>query len=448
MQVTFVRSSTVLVEVGGFKLLMDPWLTEGEYYGSWHHYPPIDFPLSVLSDVSAIFISHIHPDHFSKETLSALPKHIPVYVHGYAEKFLKANIERLGFKVYEIPHGERVALTDECHLTVLAADDCDPVLCGRFMGCDLRSTSAGSMQIDSVCIVDDGNQSVVNVNDCPFELAQHAWRKVKDRYPHPDLLMVGYSGAGPYPQCFATFSDDEKTQKAKAKQAAFLKQAEQFIDLVRPRYFLPFAGTYVLGGKLARLNRFRGVPTIDEASMLLENSEAARRSGSKCIRLNPFASFDLRTTEVSAEYQPADEHERERYLTTVLESRRFDYEADPLPTIDELRSLVQIAHARLVEKASTLGYRGAGRAYVPLIEGEAARISFAPSSLDFVPMDTIDHDDHFVSFGVDPRLLVRLLKGPRFAHWNNAEIGSHITYRRFPDEYDRALYHLMNYLHQ
>ena len=29
---------------------------------------------------------------------------------------------------------------------------------------------------------------------------------------------------------------------------------------------------------------------------------------------------------------------------------------------------------------------------------------------------------------LDPRLLKRILMGPKYAHWNNAEIGSHLKF--------------------
>src|SRR3979409_1630689 len=36
----------------------------------------------------------------------------------------------------------------------------------------------------------------------------------------------------------------------------------------------------------------------------------------------------------------------------------------------------------------------------------------------------------YVSYQLDPRLLQNILRGPRYAHWNNAEIGSHIFFER------------------
>ena len=40
--------------------------------------------------------------------------------------------------------------------------------------------------------------------------------------------------------------------------------------------------------------------------------------------------------------------------------------------------------------------------------------------------------EHYIGRVTDLRLLRRLLSGSRFAHWNNAEIGSHTRYNRRP----------------
>ena len=41
MKITHLQSSTQIIHLGELKVLTDPWLTEGEYYGSWYHYPPL-----------------------------------------------------------------------------------------------------------------------------------------------------------------------------------------------------------------------------------------------------------------------------------------------------------------------------------------------------------------------------------------------------------------------
>ena len=53
----------------------------------------------------------------------------------------------------------------------------------------------------------------------------------------------------------------------------------------------------------------------------------------------------------------------------------------------------------------------------------------------------------YVLYETDIRLLKRLLMGPKFAHWNNAEIGSHLKFFRKPNVFERDIYNSMCYFH-
>lgn len=91
MIVKLFRSATVGLISDDFKILMDPWLVDGEYFGSWSHFPKynINENLDEINSYNAIYISHIHPDHCSDKTLKLIDKKIPIYIHSFHAKFLK-----------------------------------------------------------------------------------------------------------------------------------------------------------------------------------------------------------------------------------------------------------------------------------------------------------------------------------------------------------------------
>jgi len=37
VRVTYFGQACTLIEVGGRRILTDPWLTEGAYFGTWFH---------------------------------------------------------------------------------------------------------------------------------------------------------------------------------------------------------------------------------------------------------------------------------------------------------------------------------------------------------------------------------------------------------------------------
>ena len=224
MKLKLYRSATVGIDFDGFKILTDPWLTDGEHLGSWSHYPYYDLKsnLSEINSYNIIYISHIHPDHCSVNTLKMIRKDIPFYIHSFHKKFLKRKLENLGFSVFELENGKRHHLTDKVKLNIYAADNCNPELCYSFNGCADFTAKEGSQQVDTLSIIEDNKNVILNVNDCPFELAKSALKDINNQYNKIDVLLTGYCGAGPYPQCFDNLSLNEKKLLLKKKKNNFL----------------------------------------------------------------------------------------------------------------------------------------------------------------------------------------------------------------------------------
>ncbi|WP_102108574.1 MBL fold metallo-hydrolase [Oceaniglobus roseus] len=438
MKITHLQSSSELIEAGGVRILTDPWLVQGEYYGSWYHYPPLPMDVDSL-DYDAIYVSHIHPDHLSRKTFQRLDRRKPVLIHRFEEKFLKRNIEAMGFTVVELDHGVPHDLGGGASIEIYAADNCDPELCAKFIGCAPVESAFRFTQIDSLAVITDGTHTVLNTNDCPFDLSRTVIERVKRRHPVIDLMLVGYAGAGPYPQCF-TFADDAGRRAAAArKEAQFIAQAVRYVDAVQPRAFMPFAGTYVLGGRLGPLNGTRGVPSLAEA---LARIEAGISVESRGFLLPAGESFDFGSEEVSAAYR---EPAAEEVAAFVASTAGAPYDYDDVEDVGDaaLFDALSAAHPRFAAKARDIGFDSPTRIVVRDGNGFAAAFDAVngPEPVEAMP------EAGFVEITVDRRLLQQLLKGPRFAHWNNAEIGSHLHYRRVPDTFERGLYYCLSALH-
>ena len=75
---------------------MDPWLNDGVFEGSWCHYPPLKTKQSDLTDIDAIYLSHIHPDHYDERYFN-YPKDIPIYILKSKYNFLFKNLVKKGY---------------------------------------------------------------------------------------------------------------------------------------------------------------------------------------------------------------------------------------------------------------------------------------------------------------------------------------------------------------
>ena len=106
--------------------------------------------------------------------------------------------------------------------------------------------------------------------------------------------------------------------------------------------------------------------------------------------------------------------------------------------------MIQAASARFRQKADEIGFRSDTKIVV-----QSDNFAFQLSTGSSGEKITVDASikEPYVRIKVDHNLLHRLLRGPRFAHWNNAEIGSHLRYVRKPNQYERGLYHCMCFFH-
>lgn len=453
MKLQHLKSSSVVVESDGTRVLCDPWLLDGAFYGSWAHYPPLDFEPEDYADVDYIYVSHIHPDHFHHETMERLDTSVPVIIHDYQTNFLKGNLERLGFDVMEFPHNERMHLGGDLYLNVLAADNCDPEVCGSYYGCgwwmesETDRTTDGSTQIDSMGVFDDGENVLVNANDCRWPLSHQACEEVNRQYGDIDMLLMQFSAANFYPQCMMDYTPEERKEAAEEVIQEMYEDAEAFINVLEPRYYMPFAGTYTLSGSLAELNQYVGMAERSVAREHFSTSDNVEPDDAECILLNSEERFDLSTGTQSAPYTPVDPAEKQRYIDEVLSERTFDYETDEMPTNEDLEPLIATAYEHMDQKRRQVDFESDTTVLLDLVGDRVARVSMNGSGYDLISSKEARDVEKYVRMKIDPRLLHRILRGPQYAHFNNAQIGSHIGFAKEPDVYERPLYYCMSFFH-
>lgn len=448
MKIQHIYSATVIIESKGVKVLCDPWLVDGIYYGSWYQYPKVEHDWNLINSVDFIYVSHIHPDHLCKETFERIDKNIPVLIHKYDSRFLYNVISRWGFNVIELNHNEPYYLGNDMEITILAADNCDPEVCAKHFGCAVMESKYGSTQIDSLAIIADDEHAILNVNDCPYELAEAAVKRALKRY-NIDFLLVGYAGAGPYPQCF---NMDEETMEDESIKKMFktMNRGVKFLDLVKPRYYMPFAGTYVLGGRLATKNDYLGIPELHEATAYFDDMTGLTPKPASVL-LNPYESFDLSSGKPTNPYTPVDKKDKSQYIES-LSKNKMDYELLPLPEVDEIWEKVYRAYQNMEKKRKQIGFESDTVVVIdvhdPYGDRDGAIVVYMNGNgVVHASKEWRKHYKKFVRYSLDTRLLNQILSGPKYAHWNNAEIGSHIEFEREPNVFERGLHHSMNFFH-
>lgn len=438
MRLTYIYNACVLIEHEGTKVLCDPWLKDGIYYGSWFKYPPIKVSAKDFFDIDYLYISHIHPDHLDVETLKEFPKEIPILICNYAHKFLFQVLKKLGFKkVFELSQTIPFELSPDFKIEVIAADFCNPRLFQKhFASAPLTQKLEESEQIDSLAIFSTPQETLLNLNGTPYVIAHKSLKYIQKNYPSIDCLLVGYSGSGPYPHVNVA----EKGLKASLKKKQFLNQAIAFIKALNPDTFMPFTGQYVLGGSLHVLNKDRGVPEIEELPELFDFYIKKHDLASKMFLLDSMEHFDFETKKCSKSFTLPDSNARGKYIKEKLSMKKLHYENDSFD-LEELKKSAFKAYDHLIEYQKKWNFSPKQNLYIDYGQKEFFCLPYDSSKLVL----TSKLIEPFVKIKLDPRLLSRILH--KKAHWNNAEIGSHLTFDRKPDFYDRGLYFMLSFFH-
>lgn len=223
MQVTYLGHAAILVEAGGARILMDPWLTDPTYHGTWWHFPPLELGVRDLARIDYLYVSHEHPDHFDPPTLAQLDKNIHVVIANYPRKRFRDRIAALGFRrITELPYHHDFS--------------CD----GN--GMKLHLIAPDRPWDDSAILLRDGTTTVLNVNDCHLDEA--TLRRLGEEHAI-DLAFLTFTGASQYPGCF-DFPLSSKIERALYSKRSHLEEFVNWARLLRTKRAVPAAGNHAL----------------------------------------------------------------------------------------------------------------------------------------------------------------------------------------------------------
>ncbi|WP_050184099.1 MBL fold metallo-hydrolase [Domibacillus robiginosus] len=108
MTIHHIRNATEVVEYAGKKFLIDPMLAAKGTYEPFPNAlrndpnPLVDLPTSIdsiIKDVDAILLTHLHYDHFDDAAKTVLPKDIKIFVQSEADA---KEVKKSGFQDVEV----------------------------------------------------------------------------------------------------------------------------------------------------------------------------------------------------------------------------------------------------------------------------------------------------------------------------------------------------------
>ena len=400
----------------GTKVLCDPWLKNGVFEGSWYHYPPIKTKTEDVLNVDAIYVSHLHSDHFDMRTFNKFKKTTPIIILDREPNFLLRILKKLGFKnIFKIKNNKKIKFK-EFEITMY-----EPWEKHNF-----EESELGNL-IDSSIILKDINTKKVAINFNDNIPSVSGARKIKKIFKNIDLALVNYNAAGPYPSCFKNLNKRKKINECKRIIDRNLNHTLKIVNQLKPKLIMPFAGSYVLAGKHSNKNSYLGSTTPLHCVKFLKQKISFE---SKVFCLNEGHSVNIISSKLSKNYQSLKTSKKRSYIRKISKVR-YQYELDKKPELNKLKEDIDLAKRRLVDRIRKLGIKVNSSIFINLGK-EKIEVLKGKKNLK-------------LECELDLKLLRRILN--RKSHWNNAEVGAHVAFKRIPNKADMDAHTCMSFFH-
>ena len=428
MKLTNFGGATAILELGGKRILFDPWLDDGIYHGAWYHYPPLKAGIKDLGHLDYVYISHIHEDHCSAGTIKHINQDAEIIIIDREPNLVLRFLNSNGFKfkaVHCIPPQTPREIVPGLVVDMVTADPQHEL----------------NYLIDSGLIMKWNGQVVYNANDCPPYEA--GLQYIKKQYGDVHLALLPYAGGSGYPACYINLSDEEKLKEASRIYEAGIKGFIEAFHFLNPRFAMPFADQYVVAGSRSHLNKFMAHPPGAGAVYQAMKETCAL---DKLLLLNSGQTIDLESGERSPDegFYFHTEKDREDYIHGELLGKRYEHEALDLSPVVPLDRLLGHARDRLWAVQQKQDYFPGFSYYFSIPDRRCLfRINLSKEGVERLPFDAAREEPFFgVSMGAS--LFALMLIG--HVSWNIADAALFLDYERRPNRYDPMIHAFINYL--
>ena len=253
MRLKFVNHASFIVEGQGVRLICDPWLEGVVFNRGWDLLAKSRFDFDDFRNITHIWFSHEHPDHFHPSNLNEIPqqhrRNITVLFQATRDGQVVNLCRKLGFKeVVELASNEWRNL--EPGLKILC-----------------RPSPSDSGDEDSWMCLKSEDTTLLSINDCQIDNRQLA-EDIKRRVGPVDVLFTQFSYAG-------FVGNREAIEQRRAAAACKLADMTLQVDVLRPRFVVPFA-SFVWFCHEENFYMNRGVNKIGDVVQHLQERESAK----------------------------------------------------------------------------------------------------------------------------------------------------------------------------
>ena len=255
MKIKFVNHASFIIEHEDVKLICDPWLEGSSFNYGWGLISKTKMKYEDFKDITHIWFSHEHPDHFSPPNLIKIKKDIrakiTVLYQETTDKKVYEFCKKAGFKKQiELKENKFFEINTEFKIM------CNPHVAG-----------------DSYALFHVGNYKILNLNDCVVR-TEHSAIKLKKTIGEIDILFTQFGYANKVGNIndisLRKASSDEKLQRINIQNR-----------ILKPKIIIPFA-SFIKFHHIENKYMNEGMYKIDKVYDYINN-----KLNTKCIVMYP-----------------------------------------------------------------------------------------------------------------------------------------------------------------
>lgn len=219
MRFQVLSHASLAVWSGNRLLLTDPWLLGSCYWSSWWNYPPVEPALMENLVPDAIYLTHVHWDHFHGPTLKKFSRDTLIVIPYERSPRLHRDLLQMGYtNIRQLPHGTSMDLSDGFRIT---------------------SYQFSSPWGDSALVVEADGVKLLNANDC--KIMGGPLNQILRRHGHFDFAFRSHSSANDR-LCYEFYESDGSA--VKDDLTSYARSFYNFMNKVKPTYAVPFASNH------------------------------------------------------------------------------------------------------------------------------------------------------------------------------------------------------------
>ncbi len=210
----WVNHASFVFQYDTVRLMTDPWLFGSAFNNGWDLLCETRFPMEDFHEITHLWFSHEHPDHFAPAVLQQIPETarqaITVLFQETNDHKVINFCRKLGFQVVELPNHGWYTLSSKIR-----------VMCGKVP------------YFDSWLLIETDQGKILNANDCVVD-GEGVAQEIAKQTGTVDLLLTQFSYAN-------WIGNPEDIADRKAAATEKLARVKLQIETFHPKQTIPFA---------------------------------------------------------------------------------------------------------------------------------------------------------------------------------------------------------------